>query len=353
MNLYVLTMNKKNPLPQPLKIKFHTDGQEATVEIKKAEANKYLGYPTTYAQCMGQEQYLTNTAGMSSLKSAGACAAQLEKMPEVELDHQEANLQKGYPALGIPPMANAPGIQPGTYVSAPASEQKCPCSEAKEASALEAHASLPTEKKQEANLVPFQRGTDFLKYTPEEVKQIEENLKRSDLPKRYWLDPEVDGKPYYDTKAAQGDYSKYLEVDIGELAAKTKKQWEKIDKKELDRDSKKEKGEHEKDAVKDDQSKIDKLKKGKPSVKKSVEVHDLKKDQEFDEEDKIKYSKAEKKNLPPWLQDKKELDKDSPKEKEEHEKDAVKDDKKQIKDLKKDEKEDKKSEKKDKKSKAI
>jgi len=139
-----------------------------------------------------------------------------------------------------------------------------------------------------------------------------------------------------------------------ESEAKTKKQWDKIDKKELKKDSKKEKGEHEKDAVKDDQSKINKLKKGKPSTKKSVEIHDLKKDQEFDKEDKVKYTKAEeeveakKKNLPPWLKDKKELDKDSDKEKEEHEKDAVKDDKKQIKDLKKDEKEDKKSEKKDK-----
>jgi hypothetical protein len=133
-----------------------------------------------------------------------------------------------------------------------------------------------------------------------------------------------------------------------EAQAKSKKDWEKTDKKELKRDDKKEKGEHEKDAVKDDQSKINKLKKGKPSEKKSVEIHDLKKDQEFDDADKVKYTKAEKKNLPPWLKDKKELDKDSDKEKEEHEKDAVKDDKKQIKDLKKDEKEDKKSEKKDK-----
>ena len=33
--------------------------------------------------------------------------------------------------------------------------------------------------------------------------------------------------------------------------AKTKKEWEKIDKKELDRDTKKEKEDHEKDAVKD------------------------------------------------------------------------------------------------------
>lgn len=124
--------------------------------------------------------------------------------------------------------------------------------------------------------------------------------------------------------------------------AKTKEQWEKIDKKELDRDTKKEKKEHEKDAVKDDESKINKLKKGKPSEKKSVEEHDLKKDEKFDKE-------KGKGGLPPWLKDKKELKKDTKKEKEEHEKDAVKDDKKQIKDLKKDEKEDKKAEKKDKK----
>ena len=64
--------------------------------------------------------------------------------------------------------------------------------------------------------------------------------------------------------------------------AKTKKQWDKIDKKELKKDTKKEKEEHEKDAVKDDQSKIKKLKKGKPSEKKSVEEHDLKKDEKYD-----------------------------------------------------------------------
>ena len=57
--------------------------------------------------------------------------------------------------------------------------------------------------------------------------------------------------------------------------------------KELKRDSKKEKGEHEKDAVKDDKSKIKKLKKGKPSEKKSVEIHDLKKDEKYDKERKL------------------------------------------------------------------
>ena len=76
--------------------------------------------------------------------------------------------------------------------------------------------------------------------------------------------------------------------------AKTKKQWDKIDKKELKRDTKKEKGEHEKDAVKDDKSKIKKLKKGKPSEKKSVEIHDLKKDEKYDKERKAGWKKKTK-----------------------------------------------------------
>ena len=65
-------------------------------------------------------------------------------------------------------------------------------------------------------------------------------------------------------------------------SAKTKKQWDKTDKKELKRDTKKEKKEHEKDAVKDDESKIKKLEKGKPSEKKRAEVFYLKKDQKID-----------------------------------------------------------------------
>ena len=42
-------------------------------------------------------------------------------------------------------------------------------------------------------------------------------------------------------------------------AAMTKKQYDKIDTKELKKDSKKEKVEHEKDAIKDDKSKMKKL----------------------------------------------------------------------------------------------
>ncbi len=173
------------------------------------------------------------------------------------------------------------------------------------------------------------------------------------------------------------------------------KDWEKIDEKELKRDDKKEKKEHYKDAVKDDEGKLEKLKKDKPSEKKSVETHDLKKDIKEDKKNESK-AKAKKGNLPPWLkkkddddkdsdekdsddkdskkkeeskaqgiaplnnldyqkqlvvktagddekEDEDELKRDDKKEKEEHEKDAIKDDKKQIKDLKKDEKEDEKS----------
>ena len=80
--------------------------------------------------------------------------------------------------------------------------------------------------------------------------------------------------------------------------AKTKKQWEKIDTKELKRDTKKEKKEHEKDAIKDDESKIKKLKKGKPSEKKSVEIHDIKKDEKYDKAKAAKLSSKQKNDLP-------------------------------------------------------
>jgi hypothetical protein len=367
-------MKENNITSKPLILQYIANGRGAIVELKTADANKYMGYPSTYAQCMSNSQYLTDTANMSSLKSAGACAAAVEKLGDDELKKEEANLKMGYPQLGIPPATAAPGggqpgtvtLQPQTTLSGPGGqpgtvtlqpqttlssekEPECPC--AKEQTA---QASLPEEKKQVADLVPYQRGTDFVQYAPEVKKQIEKNLKESEVTKKWWLHPDAESIP---DESRGRDYSKYLEPELNSFAKKTKKQWEKIDKKELKKDTKKDKVKHEKDAVKDDQSKINKLKKGKPSVKKSVEEHDLKKDQEFDKEDKTKYSKADegaeakKGNLPPWLKDKKELDTDSKKEKVEHEKDAVKDDKKQIKNLKKDEKDDKKSEKKDKESK--
>jgi|TARA_R110002020_G_scaffold22527_3_gene76127 chromosome segregation ATPase len=64
--------------------------------------------------------------------------------------------------------------------------------------------------------------------------------------------------------------------------------YEKIDEKELKRDTKKQKMEHEKDAISDDKSKIKKLEKGKPSAKKSREKRDLKKDIKYDKDSKQK-----------------------------------------------------------------
>ena len=103
-------------------------------------------------------------------------------------------------------------------------------------------------------------------------------------------------KPGYEVSE---DKKKCVPVKKTTEAAKTKKQWDKIDKKELKRDSKKEKGEHEKDAVKDDKSKIKKLKKGKPSEKKRAEIHDLKKDEKYDKQNKgAKISTKSKNDLP-------------------------------------------------------
>ena len=91
-------------------------------------------------------------------------------------------------------------------------------------------------------------------------------------------------------KNLKSDYSfkrGSVEISITE-AEKTKKQWDKIDKKELKRDTKKEKEEHEEDAIEDDKSKIKKLEKGKPSEKKKAEKKALKKDMKFDKDSKEK-----------------------------------------------------------------
>jgi len=71
---------------------------------------------------------------------------------------------------------------------------------------------------------------------------------------------------------------------------KSKKEWDKIDKKELKKDTKKEKVKHEKDAIEDDKSKIKKLKKGVPSEKKKAEERALKRDIKFDKKSKENYA---------------------------------------------------------------
>ena len=88
-------------------------------------------------------------------------------------------------------------------------------------------------------------------------------------------------------KASHSFNEDSIEISITE-AEKTKQQWDKINKKELKKDTKKEKEEHEKDAIKDDKSKIKKLEKGKPSEKKDAEKKDLKKDMKFDKKSKEK-----------------------------------------------------------------
>lgn len=211
------------------------------------------------------------------------------------------------------------------------------------------------------------------------------------------ISAEAKAKALVKIKAA----AKKCKIEVSESDAKD---WEKIDTDELKRDTKKEKKEHHKDAVEDDDDKIKKLKKGKPSEKKSIEIHDLKKDIKYDkkkesqavsdkqkaardkfmemikkkkkkggdkeedkDDDKKKDEKGEasspyntwgpvnnldmEKEYAPVSEknqaddeslDKEELKRDDKKEKKEHEKDAIKDDEKQIKDLKKDEDEDEK-----------
>ena len=103
-------------------------------------------------------------------------------------------------------------------------------------------------------------------------------------------------KPGYEVS---NDKKKCVPKEESTGAHKTKKQWEKVDTKELKRDTKKEKGEHKKDAVKDDKSKIKKLKKGEPSEKKRAEIHDLKKDEKYDKRSKgAKIGTRSKNDLP-------------------------------------------------------
>ena len=121
--------------------------------------------------------------------------------------------------------------------------------------------------------------------------------------------------------------------------------WDKIDKKELKRDTKKEKKEHEKDAIKDDKERIKRLKKDPPSEKKKREIKDLKKDERYDKRDAKSASdkrKQERLERDEYYQDKREMDSETLQERLKHHKDAVKNLEREIKDLKKDKREDEK-----------
>jgi len=68
----------------------------------------------------------------------------------------------------------------------------------------------------------------------------------------------------------------------GGTSDKTKEQWDKINQTELEKDTKRQKEQHEKDAVQNDKSKIKKLGEGKPSEKKTAEKKALEKDIKYD-----------------------------------------------------------------------
>ena len=124
------------------------------------------------------------------------------------------------------------------------------------------------------------------------------------------------------------------------LSGKTKKEWDKIDKKELKRDTKKEKKEHEKDAIKDDKEKLKRLKKDPPSDKKKRETKDLKKDERYDKRDASDRQRHERLDRDEDRQDKREMDSETLHERLKHHKDAIKNIEREIRDLKKDKRED-------------
>ena len=76
----------------------------------------------------------------------------------------------------------------------------------------------------------------------------------------------------------------------GGTSDKTKEQWDKINKTELEKDTKRQKEQHEKDAIQDDKSKIKKLGEGKPSEKKAAEKKALQKDIKYDKKSEKAYA---------------------------------------------------------------
>ena len=124
---------------------------------------------------------------------------------------------------------------------------------------------------------------------------------------------------------------------------KTKKEWDKIDRKELKRDTKKEKKEHEKDAVKDDDEKIKRIKKDPSSEKKRSEIKDLEKDKKYDKKSAKSDSDRERHehlDRDEKQQDKRELDSDTLRQRVQHHKDAIKNLEREIRDLERDKRED-------------
>ena len=141
----------------------------------------------------------------------------------------------------------------------------------------------------------------------------------------------------------EGNSNTSIVATIAALSSsKTKKEWDKIDKKELKRDTKKEKKEHEKDAIKDDKEKLKRLKKDPPSEKKKRETKDLKKDERYDKRDASDRQRHERLDRDEYDQDKREMDSETLHQRLKHHKDAIKNIEREIRDLKKDKREDEK-----------
>ena len=119
--------------------------------------------------------------------------------------------------------------------------------------------------------------------------QDKRELKREDLRERLKHHQDAVKNLQAEIAALEKDMKEdESDVAMESGAAMTKTQYDKIDTKELKRDDKKQKKEHEEDAIRDDKGKIKKLEKGKPSEKKDAEKKALKRDMKFDKESEKK-----------------------------------------------------------------
>lgn len=133
--------------------------------------------------------------------------------------------------------------------------------------------------------------------------------------------------------------AKKFGVTVSDSDGMSKKEYDKIDKKELKRDTKKEKEEHEKDAVKNDEREIKDLKKDVKDDKKSEKKFAKGAGRPWPGTDREKQERLEREED---KQDKEEIHHESLKDQLKHHEDAVKNLTQEIKQLEKDRKEDKK-----------
>lgn len=164
----------------------------------------------------------------------------------------------------------------------------------------------------------YQWEIDFFGFEEEQYNEAQDRFggkKRSDLKDSDFLDSKRRSFPVMscqDVRDAVSSWGRYTgsmtfedfkgkltrrakslgcEASLPKKWKESKSNWMITDEKELKRDTKKEKKEHEKDAIEDDDEKIKKLKKGKPSEKKKAEEFYLKRDKKFDKKNEKKDSK--------------------------------------------------------------